>query len=65
MKVIAKHLRSYSSSAHRERAIKLLLKHGWNYFVCLRSAKPIPSSSWGLRFAKAEWLHKDEFYVIR
>lgn len=54
-----KRWRGYASAADRKRAIKQLIRKGWNHFVCYRDVQ----SQFALEFGKAAWVGEGAAYV--
>lgn len=52
MKQIIDIVRGYTSHGNRKRAITMLRKHGFNYFVCFRDV----NSEFALMYSTAEWV---------
>lgn len=51
--------RGYRSNGDRKRAIKMLNKIGFNYFVCYKDTK----SNFALTIGKADWVKPGQCYV--
>ncbi len=59
--VVKNGVRGYNSAANRKRAIKNLVRFGYNYFVCYRDTQ----SEFALTFSIANWVKdsKLNYYV--
>lgn len=51
--------RGYQTAADRRRAMTMLRKHGWNYFVFYRDTQ----AEFALDFGKADWVKQGSFYL--
>jgi len=61
MKRIIEHTRGYANAADRKRAIAMLAKQGWNYFICFRDVQ----SDFALAYNKADWVTPGGIHVSR
>jgi len=52
-------IRGYESRADRKRAIAMLRRQGYNYFVCYRDTQ----SEFALQYAKADWVKPGQAYI--
>lgn len=59
MKQIIEHVRGYNRASDRKRAIRMLTKHGFNYFLVYRDTQ----SDYALWYSKAERLREGEVSV--
>ncbi len=61
MKRITDQTRGYGTAADRNRAIKALVKRGFNYFVCYRDTQ----AEFALLIGNADWVSAGGVYVNR